>query len=126
MNIFDLFRAREWRPQTIPSVRGSFAGLTLELLDFPCQVDRRSGARRYAYDDFGAEFIEALHRALGDVDGLRQAIAASGVVERSITLRQLLPIAVRLSGRVTDSRRQFESDIADAAMAAFKSGNIEP
>lgn len=125
--MFGIFKSRNWKPQVIGDLRGTSNGISVLLRNFPCRVEEADGSRTYAYDDFGAEFLQELSdRQLGDFDLVNRTISAGAEKSVYVKLRDLSPFEVRVSGRIAGKRDQFYSDLADALIAAFKSQSMEP
>lgn len=122
-----MFKSRNWKPQVIGDLRGTSNGISVLLRNFPCRVDEADGSRTYAYDDFGAEFLQVLSgRQLGNFDLVDSTISSGAEKSVDVKLRDLSPFEVRVSGRTTGKRDQFYSDLADALIEAFRSQSIKP
>jgi hypothetical protein len=125
--MFGLFERREWKPEVVPELKGSYKGLHVVLRNFSCLGDASDGKRKYPYPDFGSEFLSELtDRQLGDFDHVRQVLSADAGKTVYVRLRDLPAIEVQVTGRASSSRQQFYSDLADALIAAFDSHHIRP
>ena len=119
-----LFERREWKPETLPELRGSYGQLKVTVRNIPCLYHAKSGRRKYAYSAFGNDFLMALHEQLGDVDLLCAQLKTGASSQAFVTLSSYSPIVVELAGAPNSSRRQFDSDLADALIEAFKSAKL--
>jgi hypothetical protein len=125
--MFGLFKRREWKPEIVREMKGSYNGVHVVLRNFSCLSDASDGKRKYPYPDFGAEFLaELTERQLGDFDHVRQVLSADVGKTVYVRLRNLPAIEAQVSGRGSDSRQEFYSDLADALIAAFDSHRIGP
>jgi hypothetical protein len=125
--MFGFFRRRDWKPEVLPQLEGSFAGLHVLIRNFPCLSDSSSGERKYRYGDFGSEFhAELIHRQLADFEHVRQILAAGARKTVLVRLRDLPTIQVEVQGRPSDKPAQFYSDLADAPIEAFQSQQVRP
>ena len=122
--MFGLFERREWNPETLPELRGSYGLLKVTVRNLPCLYDAKSETRKYAYPNFGNDFLLALHEQLGDFDLLCAKLKAGASAQAFVTLSSYSPIVVELTGTPNSSRRQFDSDLADALIEAFKSAKL--
>lgn len=121
-----LFKRREWVPEPLAELHGSYEHLNVTVRNLPCRRDAKSGTRKYAYSDFGNDFLMALHEQLGDFERLCAKLKAGASVHAFIKLPSYSPIVVEVSGTPGSSRRQFDSDLSDALIAAFKSVQLKP
>lgn len=125
--MFRFFKRRDWKPELMPELKGSHNGLHVTLRNFSCLGDASDGRRKFAYPDFGSEFLaELADRQLGDFDHVHQALSADAGKTVYVRLRDLPAIEVQLTGRAASRRREFYSDLADALIAAFDSCRIRP
>jgi len=124
--MFGLFKRMEWESAILPQMKGVYGGIHVVISNLPYRLDRLRGKRTYAYPDFGAEFIDQLHSKLGDFEQLRRALAVSGSKTVFIELRELPEFQVEITGSISEKKRQFYSDIADALIEAFQSQGISP
>jgi hypothetical protein len=122
----NLFKKRRWYEEILPAMVGSYSGLTVELAGVPCRTDEESREHRYRYSDFGFEFIEELHRQLGEFSTVRQALQANRSMSATVHVRDLPPISVRLSGAPPKSKKAYFSDLADALIDAFEKHGLKP
>jgi hypothetical protein len=135
-------KKRDWIEETV-TASGDFHGLHVVIRGMPCLRDPATSRRGYAYPDFGAEFRDGFDDAIGheSYGGLSRggaseamaALEAGGVLRGSVVLRGRDPIEVEVSGwpvnaRTVSSnrRRQFDSDLSDAIIAAFDSVQLKP
>ena len=119
------FRKRQWADEVLEELNGKYGAISIVLKNFPCRVDQSSNERRFSYPEFGQELISTLmNRELQNLDQLRQTIAFGSSKSVSVKLRDLPTIGITVSGTPSSSDRQFQSDIADALIAAFESKNI--
>lgn len=124
--MFGLFERREWKPETLTEVRGSFHQLAVTVHNVPCLFDAMSGRRKYAYSEFGNDFLKGLHEQLGNFDLLCAKLRA-GISAHAYVKVSFYPlIQVDLVGTPDGSRRQFDSDLADTLIEAFKSVGLRP
>jgi hypothetical protein len=124
--MFSFFKRKEWPIESISELSGSYNGLHVSLRNFSCQREPNSGARRFAYQDFGFEFITELsERQLGNYSDVAQTLNSGGSIVVPVALRGLPPIEVTIQGHA-DKKRAFYSDIADALLSAFGSKDIKP
>ena len=123
--MFGLFKKKEWKPETLPRMVGTFGDICVVVSNFPCRVDKLSGKRTYAYSDFGCEFINELHNKLGEPEQLRRTVTAAGSKKVLVKLRNLPIFEVEIAGSIPSEKGQFYSDIADALIDAFRSQNIK-
>ena len=125
--MLSFFKRREWKPEIVPELKGVYDGLNVVLHNFPCLVDASDGKRKYAYSDFGREFLaELADRQLGDFEHVRQVLSAGAGKTAYVRLRDLDAIEVQVTGHVSPRREQFYSDLADALIAAFDAHRIKP
>ena len=124
--MFSLFKRRDWKPELIPELQGSYAGLIVRIRNFPCLVDPADGSRRVRYRDFGGEFLAALTALLGDIHHLRADLSGGGTRTVQVRIRELAPIEIRLTGQPPSTVRAFHSDLADALVAALESKGTKP
>jgi len=122
--MFSVFKRKEWPIESISELSGSYNGLHVSLRNFSCQRDPVSGTRRYAYQDFGFEFITELSdRQLGNYSQVAQTLNSGSSVVVWVSLQDLPPIEVTIHGH-TYQQKAFYSDIADALISAFGSKDI--
>jgi len=119
--MFGLFDRREWRPETLTELRGSYQQRKVRIRNVPCLHDAKSGRRKYAYSDFGNDFLMGLHEQLGDFELLCTKLRTGAPAQAFVKVSSYSPIMVELTGTSNSSRRQFDSDLADALIEAFKS-----
>ena len=124
--MFELFKRRTWVPETVPELRGVYGDVEVTIRSIPCLRDRDGGSRKYAYRDFGHQFLEQLHEQLGSADTLATRLNMGTVAKVSVKLQSHEPIWVELRGKADRNISQFQSDIADALIEAFKSGDFQP
>jgi hypothetical protein len=125
--MLNYFKRREWKPQTMPELKGACNGLYVTLHNFPCLIDASDGKRKYAYANFGPEFLaELTDRQLSDFEHVRQVLSAGAGMTVQVRLRELGAIEVQVSGHVSARRGQFYCDLADALIAAFEAHGIKP
>jgi len=123
--MFGLFKRREWKPEVVSELKGSYNGLHVVLRNFSCLRDPSDGKRKYPYQNFGAEFLAELRdRQLGDFDLIRRVLSADAGKTAYVRLRDLPAIEVQVTGRASSRRDAFYSDLADALIAAFDSHRI--
>ena len=118
------FQRREWNPETLPELRGTYERLKVTVRNLPCLHDAKSETRRYAYPNFGSDFLLALHEQIGDFDLFCAKLNAGASAQAFVTLSSYSPIVVELAGTPNSSRRQFDSDLADALIDAFRSAKL--
>ena len=121
-----LFKRRKWTPETVAELRGSYRDLNVTIRNFPCLREEGAEDRKYAYSNFGFEFLHKLHEQLGDLDALGARLKTGAPAHALLTLSSFPLISVEFRGTPDPSRRQFESDIADALLEAFKSIRLRP
>lgn len=116
-----LFASREWKPEVLPEMSGSYQRIKVKVRNFPCLREAKSEIRQFATADFGNVFLMALCEQLGDFKFLRARMQTGAEVHAFVTLAAYSPIAVEISGDPDISREQFNSELADALIEAFKS-----
>ena len=126
VRMLKLFKRRDWKPELIPELQGSYAGLTVRIRDFPCLADTADGSRKVRYRDFGGEFLAALTALLGEIDHLHADLSGGGKRTVQVRIRELAPIEIQLMGQPHSTVRAFHSDLADALIAALESKGIKP
>lgn len=127
LQMINLFKRRDWRPEIISELQGSYEGLTVRIRDFPCLVDPADGSRKFRHRGFGGEFLEEITaRLLVDFNHLRADLSGGGTRTVVVRLRDLAPIEFELTGRLPSTVRAFHSDLADAIIVALASKGIEP
>src|SRR3546814_19069118 len=110
-----LFKRRLWKPAIATELKGAHDGLSVTLRNFPYLAHDSDGKRKYAYRDFGFEFItELTEHQLVDFAHVRHVLLAGGTKTVHIRLRNLAVIEVGVAGRASPSELQFHSDLADA------------
>ncbi|MBQ3301569.1 MAG: hypothetical protein IJH04_05450 [Eggerthellaceae bacterium] len=119
--VFDLFRKRSWEPEVIREIQGAARGLTVRLKNFPCLRDKYTGDRKRISKDFGNEFLEAFHLAIGGAKQAHLRLAGGAKIVSTVRMRQLPAIDFELSGKPDENLTTFNSDIADVLIDAFKS-----
>ena len=124
--MFGLFKRRTWAPETVPELHGVCRGVEVTIRTFPCLRDVEGAGRKYAYRDFGHQFLEQLHEQLGSADALATRLNMGTVAKASVKLQSYGPISVELRGKADRNIGQFQSDIADALIEAFKGGDLQP
>src|SRR5262245_3652586 len=117
-----LSQRRNWTPEVVPELRGTYDGLHVVLREFPCLADPSHGRRKYPYAGFGAEFLTQLaDRHLGDFEQIRQVLSAGLRKTVYVKVSDLGAIEVQISGRAPLGAHRFYSDLADALIIAFGS-----
>ena len=124
--MFGLFKKRKWQQATLEKLRGNFQGLSVSLSNVPCRIDDISGVLSYPYPDFGAEFIGEFHRQIGAFEQVQEQLASHTTIMAIVSLRDYKPINVELCGTPPKSRQQYDSDVADAILAAFNEKGLKP
>ena len=124
--MFGLFKRRTWVPETVAELRGSYRGVEVTLRNIPCLRDAEGGGRKFPFRDFGHQFVERLYEQLGSTASLATRLNMGTAAEVSVKLQSYEPIWVALRGKADRNIGQFQSDIADALIEAFKSGNLQP
>jgi len=122
----ELFTKRSWVPEVVPETEGQLNGLSVRIHSLPCFRDELSGDRKYAYSDFGRQFISRLYDCFGTSDQARETLNAGKTIRCEILLKDCDPVAVHLSGKTDSTGRMFDSDIADLLIAAFESIRLAP
>lgn len=121
------FKRRNWQPELVAELRGSYGGLAVCIRRFPCLADTSDGRRKFRYPDFGAEFLAALTDQLpGNANELRAALSGGEARTVLVQLRDLEPVEVQLAGQPPATSREFHSDLADAIISALKSAGVQP
>ena len=118
--MFGIFKHPEWKAETLAELRGAYQNLKVTIRNVPCLHDAKSGDRKYAYADFGYDFLMKLHEQLGDFQLLRAKLKTGASVQTFVRLPSYPPITVELVGTPSDSHREFDSDLADALIKAFE------
>lgn len=111
----------QWRRTTLESLSGEEHDLKIVIRNFPCLADRCNTKYKYAYPDFGYEFIEELFKGLGEVGNVGQVLRAGRKQQATLRLRDLPPFDVELSGRPPTDKHTFYAELPDAVIAAFQS-----
>ncbi len=124
--MFGLFKRKDWQPDVVPSMTGTYDGLSVTVRNFPCLRDAATGSRTYPYKDFGNEFINALGKELGDHAELRNVLGAGAGKTVVVVLPKITAIEVSLMGSPSTTRHQLDSSLADALIVAFESKGIKP
>lgn len=125
--ILNFFKRRQWRAEVIGEMTGSFVKVVVRVRNLPCLFEASSGKHRYHYKDFGSEFIEELtERQLPGFEELVRILNAGAAANALVRLRELGPIEVQVTGKITVSSREFYSDLADALVEAFKTHQLGP
>lgn len=124
--MFDLFKRKQWQPDLVSEMKGTYEGLSVTVRNFSCLKDAASEARTYRYSNFGCEFIDGVHKNLGSYEELRNILRSGAGKTIIVNLPSLPAIQVSLSGLAPDSKRVFDSNLADALIAAFESEGIKP
>ena len=121
-----LFKKKSWQHEVLDELRGNEGALFVRLTTVPCLRDATSGQRKYAWPDFGHDFLLALYDAVGGVESAYNRLSAGSSIAAFIRLKQGPAIGVDIHGKPGGSVRRFESDIADALIDAFGSKGIRP
>jgi hypothetical protein len=116
----------DWIPETIAYAGGNHADLHIVVHDMPCLRDSATGRRGYAFVEFGSEFRCKLNEAIGGLRNAMGVIEAGGIVRASVVLSRGDQIKVEITGRPASRPRQFDSDLSDALVAAFRSVHLRP
>jgi hypothetical protein len=124
--VLGIFKRRKWIPDVIPEMTGAYRNLKVVVRGMPCLKDEQGTTRKYAYYDFGAEFINELHTKLGRPDMLATQLNTGAPVHAMVVLKTYAPISVELRGKPDPKVDQFVSDIADVLIEAFKSADLRP
>jgi hypothetical protein len=119
--MFALFKRREWVPETLAELKGSFAGLHVRMANVPCLREKEGTRCKFPYSDFGFEFLNRLHEQLGASDSLATRLNMGIPAKALIKLRSYPAMTVEIRGKASLDIGQFQSDIADALLAAFDS-----
>jgi hypothetical protein len=117
-------KKRSWKPEILPELTGQEGQLIVRLTDVPCLRDEMTGDRKYAFSDFGHNFLIALHDAIGGAQPAHYRLLAGSTIKTLVRLPQRQAIRVEMSGRPNSSVRVFESDIADALISAFETAGL--
>ena len=121
-----LFKKRSWQHEAVDELRGSEGSLSIILTNVSCLRDSASGDRKYAWPDFGHDFLFALYEDIGGGNQAHARLGLGSSIVTSVRLKQGPAIGVEISGKPSGNVRSFESDIADAIINAFASGGIRP
>ena len=124
--MFGLFKDRKWIPETLAEIRGIYRDLHVRVRNMPCLREEQGVGRKYPYPNFGFEFLHQLHEQLGCIDTLAAQLNRGAPAGALITLQSYPPISVELRGKPDQKMNQFQSDIADALLEAFKSVDFRP
>ena len=120
------FKVRSGRDDVLPLMAGAYKGLNVELKNVPCRTDEESNEHRYRYSDFGFEFITELHKQLGTLAAVSHALENGESASVPISVGNLPPISLRVSGKPPKSKRAYYSDLADALLDAFEKQGFKP
>lgn len=124
--MFGRIKRKDYGPEVIPTMQGSFDGLKVTMHNFPCLREPVSEARTFAFPDFGRKLIDAVVKDLGQFDELQKVLNGGAGKTVVMKLHDLAPFEVSVAGKCSDSDRQFQSDLGDALIAAFESKSIKP
>ena len=124
--MFGLFKQRSWQHEVLDELRGSEGNLSVRLTAVPCLRDALSGDRKYAWRNFGHDFLMALPDAVGGARYAHDLLSSGSPVVASVRLEQGPAIGVELSGKPSGGVGALESDIADALISAFGSKGLKP
>lgn len=124
--MFGLFKRRKWVSETMAEMRGTYRDLHVRVRNMPYLREEQGVGRKYPYPNFGFEFLHELHEQLGRADAIAAQLNTGAPVNALITSQSYPPISVELRGKPDSKTDQFESDIADALLEAFKSVNLRP
>lgn len=116
----------DWIPETIAYAGGDHADLHLVVRDMPCLRDPATGRRGYVFVDFGSEFRRKLNEAIGGLRNAMGVLEAGGIVRATVVLSRGDQVKVDIAGRSASRPRQFDSDLSDALIAAFRSTHLGP
>jgi hypothetical protein len=125
--MFNLFKRRNWKPEIIEEMQGSFGSLNVVVRNFSCMLDPISGRRRYPRGDFdfGPNFIEELHAQLGDFELLRQILAAGAPKTVYARLKGIPAIEIQIRGTAV-RKAQFDDELAEALALILEANRISP
>jgi len=121
-----LFKRRKWVAETLSEMRGTYRDLQVTIRNLPCLREDQGTTRKYPYRDFGFQFLSQLHEQLGSMDALAAQLNTGAPANALITLESYPPISVELRGKPDPKGAQFQSDIADTILEAFKSADLRP
>lgn len=123
-----IFRRKrtDWIPETIACAGGDYADLHVVVRDMPSLRDPATGRRAYAFPDLGSEFRGKLNEAIGGRRNAMGVLEAGGIVRATVVLSRGDQIKVESTGRPASRARQFDSDLSDALIAAFRSVHLRP
>ena len=121
-----IFKRRNWIPESIAEMRGTYRDLSITVRGLPCFKEDAGTRRKYPYPNFGFELLNGLHDQLGRPDMLAAQLNTGASAHALITLRAYPPISVELRGKPDPNAAQFQSDIADTLLDAFKSVDLQP
>lgn len=124
--MFGLFKRRKWISETVAEMRGTYRDLHVRVRNVPCLREEQGVDRKYPYPNFGFEFLHELHEQLGRIDTIAAQLNTGAPANALITLQSYPPISVELRGKPDRKMNQFQSDIADALLEAFKSVDLRP
>lgn len=124
--VFRWFWKRNWHRELLPALKGTEGELIIGLTNVPCLRDEITGARKYLFSDFGLEFLNAFHVAIGGAKQAQSHLLAGAAIQVLVHLPNQLPIGINMHGRPSGSVRDFESDIADALTNAFDTVQLRP
>ncbi|MBX3652137.1 MAG: hypothetical protein KF771_12270 [Burkholderiales bacterium] len=124
--MFGLFKRRKWISETVAEMRGTYRDLHVRVRNVPCLREEQGVDRKYPYPNFGFEFLHELHEQLGRIDAIAAQLNTGAPANALITLQSYPPISVELRGKPDRKMNQFQSDIADALLEAFKSVDLRP
>ena len=125
IDIFRLFKKRDWEPRLLDKLVGQFGEMTIEILNFPFREDPVDCKRAFRNSDFGFEFLTELHNQLGDYKTIIETLKISGEKTVFVNLPDLHPMQVTISGDIGKNSAEADSNIADALLNALKGQNID-
>lgn len=112
--------------EIIPEAHGSYGGLNVTIRNLPCRRDANTGERTFSYSNFGNDFLNGFHEQIGDFALVCAKLKTGAPARAYVTVSTHSPITVEVSGTPNSSKNQFDSDIADALIEAFKSIELRP
>jgi hypothetical protein len=119
-------KKRSWKPHVIADINGQLQEFKVKITNLPFLQDEGSAKKKFAYAEFGQEFLMQIHERIGGAELAHSRLQAGADVHAVVTLRSYPPITLTFSGKPNSSVRVFNSDIADILLNAFSSVGLQP
>jgi hypothetical protein len=120
-----LFKKTEYIEEIIPEISGNAGAMKVTMKNMPIRREALTSKLKL-YSDFPSELIEEIYYSKNkftyeDVTQVLQRVNKFAV---NLKVKQLSEMLLEISGTLP-KKQQFESDLSDAILNAWKSNNIK-